>query len=280
MLRQRILISTLLVWPGVWGTPASAQLYTGVDVTLSSRYVWRGLTRVNHWVMQPEMYLGMRVAGGFVSTGVWANDELHQAQTGDLSDLGPGASGWGEFSYWADYTRGLGIVDASVAFLRYSYRGKLSGVGRTSAANTSEVYGSIRLSSKYLAPKLALYFDVDRVRGAYIEGSGTIPVLGNPLGAPFWALYVQGLVGYSLGQEVNPARSSEGANFANDGFTHLDLSLSGNVTPILAGAPTTVHLEGHLQFNRDDLTRRTNATGGNASAKTWLAVSMRWEHAW
>jgi hypothetical protein len=265
-----------------WAVSASAQVYTGVDATLASRYVWRGVTRVNHWVVQPEAYLGLGFAGGFLSAGAWANNELGRAGAGDLSDLGPGGSGWGEVDYWADYRRRVGLVDASVAFVRYTYRGKLSGLSRTSAANTSEVYSSLRLSSKYFAPKVAAYFDVDRVKGTYFEASGTIPIFGNPLGAPFWALYVQGLIGYSLGQEVNPSRPGEAANFASSGVTHLDLSLSGNVSPTLLKAPTLVQLEFHLQFNDDDFTGRTSGdpAGANASVQTWLALSVRWERAW
>ena len=259
--------------------PASAQVFTGVDATLASSYVWRGVTRVNHWVLQPEVYVGLGLGGGFLSAGAWANAELHQARAGDLSDLGPGGSGWGEISYWASFNGRQGVADFSVAFLRYTYRGTGSGLSRTSAANTSEIYASMRFSSRFLAPKLSGYFDIGRVKGTYIEASGTIPMLGNPLGVPFWALYMEGVIGYCLGQEVNPG---EFANFANDGFTHFDLALSGNLTPRLVGAPTTVHLEGHVQFNSDNFTRRTSSagTGANSSATAWFTVSVRWEHAW
>jgi hypothetical protein len=280
--RLGLLLLTVLVSASAWAGPASAQVYTGIDATLASRYVWRGVTRVNHWVVQPEAYLGLGVAGGFLSAGVWANNELGRAGAEDLSDLGPGGSGWGEVDYWASYSRRAGLVDASVAFMRYTYRGEQSGLSRTSAANTSEVYGSLRLSSKYFAPRVAAYFDIDRVRGTYLEASGTIPVFGNPLGAPFWALYVQGLIGYNLGQEVSLPRPGEAANFAGSGVTHLDLSLSGNVSPTVLAAPTVVHLEFHVQFNNDDFTRRTSGTptDANASVKSWLTLSIRWEHAW
>src|SRR2546426_7393979 len=129
------------------------------------------------------------------------------------------------------YARALGSVQTSLGVIRYTYRGTLPGPSRTSAASTSEVYGTIQLSRKYLAPRLAAYWDVDRVRGLYIESSGTLPIMANPLGEPFWALYVRGLAGYSLGQEVNPARPDQVANFAHRGFTHVDLSLSFDLRP-------------------------------------------------
>lgn len=261
--------------------PAAAQVYTGLDATLASRYVWRGVTRVNHWVLQPEAYVGFGVAGGFLSAGAWANAELHAARVGDLSDLGPGGSGWGEVSYWANFNGRRGVADISLAFLRYTYRGTGAGFSRTSAANTSEIHASLRFSSRFLAPKFSGYFDIDEVVGTYLEMSGTIPVLGNPLGAPFWALYVEGVIGYSLGQEVNSSQPGEAANFADDGFTHFDLSLSGNLTPKVFGAPTTVHLEGHVQFNSDRFTRRASTiTAGTNSATAWATVSLRWEHVW
>jgi hypothetical protein len=261
------------------GAAGSAQIYTGLDATLASAYVRRGVTRVNHWVSQPEAFLGVSVGAGFLSAGVWADEEWHRAGTRDLSDLGPGHSGVGEVDYWAAYNVRAGAVDASAGYIRYTFRGTGAGAGRTSAANSGEVYGSIRLSSKYLTPKLAVYYDLDRVKGAYVEAGSAISLFGNPLGQPFWVLQVQGLLGYSLGQGVNLSRPSESADFASSGVTHLDLSLSGSVQPIGA---TTIGMEYHVQFNNDDFTRRINADPAetDVTVKSWAALSVRWVHPW
>src|SRR6266542_1526600 len=71
-------------------SPACAQVYLGLDATLSSPYVWRGVTRANGWVVQPEGFVSLKAGGGFLSGGVWASYELANAGPNDLSDLGTG----------------------------------------------------------------------------------------------------------------------------------------------------------------------------------------------
>src|SRR2546426_789029 len=171
------------------------------------------------------------------------------------------------------YGGALGRDQTSRGFTRCPYRGTRPGPSRTSAASTSEVYGTIQLSRKYLAPRLAAYWDVDRVRGLYLESSGTLPIMANPLGEPFWALYVRGLAGYSLGQEVNPAQPDQVANFAHRGVTHVDLSLSFDLRP----GPLTLHHESHVQYNIDDATRRTSADpADDRRVKFWFELSASW----
>src|SRR5712691_4037331 len=80
-------------------SPAYAQVYLGLDATLSSPYVWRGLTRANGWVVQPEAFVSLKAGGGFLSGGVWASYELASAGPNDLSDLGTGGAGLAELNY-------------------------------------------------------------------------------------------------------------------------------------------------------------------------------------
>src|SRR5207247_9282167 len=56
-----------------------AQAYLGLDATLSSPYVWRGVTRANGWVVQPEAFVSLKAGGGFVSGGGGACYELQNA---------------------------------------------------------------------------------------------------------------------------------------------------------------------------------------------------------
>src|SRR5439155_22270112 len=64
--------------PGLPG-PAGAQGYLGLDATLSSPYVWRGVTRANGWVAQPEGFVSVKAGGGFLAAGAWASYELGRA---------------------------------------------------------------------------------------------------------------------------------------------------------------------------------------------------------
>ncbi len=250
-------------------SPARAQVYLGLDATLSSPYVWRGVTRANGWVVQPEGFVSLKAGGGFLSGGMWASYELGKAGPNDLSDLGTGGAGLAELNYWGQAAWHLGLVQAALGGIRYTFRGTAPTAGRTRADNTTELYVELRGTSKYIVPGVALWLDVDRVRGAYIEGSVTVPVLANPLAEPFVGLITRAALGYTVGQE--------GAYFARAGVTHVDFAASSDITLHPLRVPTVLRLEGHLQFSTDDATRPTSARPSDArrSGKLWAALALR-----
>ena len=260
-----------------WACPAGAQVYVGVDAVAGSPYVWRGVTRANGWVAQPEGFVSVKVGGGFLSGGAWASYELGPAGPGDLSDLGTGQAGLAEVNYWGQATRSLGLMQAALGGIRYAFRGAAPGAGRTRADNTTELYVDLRATSKYIVPAVAMWLDVDRVRGAYLEASATVPVLANPLAQPFIGVITRAAVGYSLGQEVNNRDPTQRGYFARAGVTHVDLAVSGDVTFHPLGVATVFRLEGHTQFSADDATRPTSASRDDArrSIKLWAALALR-----
>jgi hypothetical protein len=255
----------------------AAQVYLGLDATLSSPYVWRGITRANGWVAQPEGFISVKAGGGFLSSGVWTSYELGRAGPADLSDLGTGQTGLAEVNYWGQATWSAGLMQAALGGIRYTFRGTAPAAGRTRADNTTELYVDLRATSKYVVPGVALWVDVDRVRGAYIEGSATVPLLANPLAAPFIGLITRAAVGYTLGQEVNTQDPAQGAYFTRAGVTHVDLSVSTDVTLHPLRVATVLRLEGHAQFSTDDATRPASASPSDArrSAKLWAALALR-----
>src|SRR5881628_2698136 len=277
MRRLRQVLAAALLQALGWATPVSAQVYLGLDATLSSPYVWRGVTRANGWVAQPEGFVSMKAGGGFVSAGVWASYELDHAGPNDLSDLGTGRAGLAEVNYWGQATWSLGLMQAALGGIRYTFRGTAPTAGRTRADNTTELYVDVRATSKYIVPGVVLWLDVDRVRGAYLEGSATVPLLANPLAAPFIGLITRAAVGYTLGQEVNTRDPAQGGYFTRAGVTHVDLSVSTDVTLHPLRVPTMLRLEGHAQFSTDDATRPTSASPSDArrSAKLWAALALR-----
>ena len=224
-------------------SPAYAQGYLALDATLSSPYVWRGVTRANGWVAQPEGFVSVKAGGGFLAAGAWASYELGHAGPDDLSDLGLGHVGLAELNYWGQATWSLGLVQAGLGGIRYTFRGTAPDAGRTRADNTTELYLDLRATSKYIVPGVALWLDVDRVRGAYLEGSATVPLLANPLA----------------------------------GVTHLDLAVSTDVTLRPLRMPTVLRLEGHVQFSTDNATRPISARPSDSgrSGKLWAALSLR-----
>ena len=269
MPRVRLFVAAALLPALGLPSPASAQVYLGLDATLSSPYVWRGVTRANGWVVQPEGFLGLKAGGGFLSGGAWASYELGSAGPNDLSDLGTGGAGLAELNYWGQGTWSLGLVQAALGGIHYTFRGTAPSAGRTRADNTTELYVELRGTSKYVVPGLALWLDVDRVHGAYVEGSVTVPLLANPLAKPFVALITRATVGYTVGQE--------GAYFARAGVTHVDFAASSDVTLRPLRVPTVLRLEGHVQFSTDDATRPTSARPNEArrSGKLWAALALR-----
>jgi hypothetical protein len=267
--RLRLFVAAALLAALGMPSPARAQVYLGLDATVSSPYVWRGVTRANGSVVQPEGFVSLKAGGGFLSGGAWASYELGKAGPDDRSDLGTGGAGLAELNYWGQASWSLGPMQAALGGIRYTFRGTAPAAGRTRADNTTELYVDVHAGSKYFVPGVAVWLDVDRVRGAYIEGSVTVPLLANPLAEPFVGVITRAALGYTLGQE--------GAYFARAGVTHVDLAVSSDVTLRPLRVPTVLRLEGHVQFSTDGATRATSARPSDAlrSVKLWAALALR-----
>lgn len=246
----------LLSFPGASG----AQLHLGVDATFGAPYVWRGVTRANGAVLQPGGLVGVQVGQTFVSAGAWASYELHAAGPEDFTEIGPGRRGLAQVDYWAQAAVALGAADVTLGTMRYTYRGEVPGASRTAAENTTELYARFRATAKYIVPEVTVWLDVDHVRGAYVEAGATVPLLANPLARPFATLLTSATLGYN-----------------RDGLTHVDLATATSVTLRPLGWPTTLSLEGHLQFSSDPLTRPTSAAPQDAdrAVKLWLVSALR-----
>ena len=120
-----------------------------------------------------------------------------------------------------------------------------------------------------LSPSLSVYYDVDKIKGAYFEGSisHTFPAsenVGVTLGA---------LAGLNAGQGVpDDPTSDESANFADNGFTHLDLSASTEFTAGIFSITPALH----FVINGDDFTKFTSPTKFDKDVKLWGGVSIGW----
>ncbi len=256
-----------------------AQLVIGTDAAYSTRYVWRGVTRTSDPVLQPDVYLAFAHDDAFLTAGVWASFEPFRAGETDLSDSGVGEKGVGELNYWVEYARRLRPVEFALGWTRYMYEGDAERGGRGSEFNTSEIYSRVQLVRLPLKPKLAVWYDVERVKGAYIETSLDlrVPLLPLRLG-PLRSIHLSGLAGWSAGQESNEEEPSGGANFADPGLTHLDLSLWASFVLVdgLSMAPAF-----HFQVSQDESTRRTSLDPADAdrSTKVWFTLSVSWSHA-
>lgn len=245
----------------LWAVPAVAQVSVGADVALNSVYNWRGVSLTNKPVIQPDAYISV---AGFTA-GVWANVEPTKYDTTDISEGGGARSGVAEIDYWVEYGRTTGIVSWTAGWVAYTYNKNNAGLDNT--YNTSEVYASASLDNLPFTPSLGVWYDIDNVKGLYIEPSVTYPIAV----APTVSLDVTLLAAVSAGQEVNTSKPNEGANFANGGLAHADLG----VTTSFSAGPFSIAPVFHLQWCNDDFVKVTSI-GHTSSVKAWGGVTFSW----
>ncbi len=251
------------------GAPAaSAQVSVGIDVGVFSAYVWRGLTLTSKPVIQPDLWLSFPVGeNGAFTLGGWSNVELGKYDGADEVSLGGGEGGpdVSEFDPWIEYTHAFGDVELGLGAVGYLYPNDPPGL--TSDANTLEIYARLGLAH-VLSPQVAAYYDVDKIKGLYLEGSIGY---GIPLSESV-SLSLGALAGLSAGQGVNDSDPSESANFSGNGLTHVDLSAS---TEFMAG-PFAISPALHVQFSGDEYTKFNKPSKPDESVKLWFGVTLSW----
>jgi hypothetical protein len=251
--------------PGI----GDAQQFGG-DAVIGNRHVWRGIMRKRGFVFQPDVHATVVRRELWMTAGVWANVELEKSGTGELTDRGTGRRGLSEVDYWIQSSLAWEGVESTLGWTTYTYTDGAPGAGPR--LNTSEIYGKLRLRTRYLSPELRAYWDVDRVDGFYFEGSVSLPVLANPIGRPFWSLFLGATAGYNQSQGLRPGDPDAGAHFNDKGLTHLDLSAALNLHLPNEDFPAAAQIVGHLQFNRDEAVKRGSLRPGDQRSTTpWIA---------
>jgi hypothetical protein len=242
---------------------ASGQASLETRVDLLSAYVWRGVTQTNRPVAEPAITLSVPSGRLSLSAGGWANLDLgrYDDASRHLSQSGGGASfDLSEVDPWAEGSLSVGRATLAAGVVGYLYPNP---VGATSAGNTWEAYGSVGLDLP-LAPEIALYYDVDQVRGAYVEAGLSHRLALGARGA----LELGAVAGLSAGQGKG---AGEIANFDGEGFTHLDLSAG---VPFSTGAWTVAPVL-HL-IVAGDATTTTTSPSARHDLKLWGGLSIAW----
>ena len=265
MLRRTLLGGVLsAVAVSAAARPAQAQATVGADLGMFSGYVWRGISLTNRPVGQPNAYLAIPAGKTTVTVGGWANVDLGRYDDSDDFSQSGGVSSFNlaEFDPWAEVSVPAGKATLAGGVVGYVFPNDF---GVTEDFNTWEVYGKVGLAVP-LSPKLAVYYDVDKVNGAYLEGSVAHSV---PLGAVSLALGA--LAGFSAGQADDP---DELNNFVENGFTHLDLSAG---VPFTAGIFSITPVL-HFVVNGDEITRFTSPDE-ESDVKLWGGLTISWSRA-
>jgi Bacterial protein of unknown function (Gcw_chp) len=270
LLGTAVLASTILLST----TPGHAQTDLGIDLGLFSSYVWRGLSLTNKPVVEPAVFVSLPISNASLTLGGWANIDLGSYE--DVNDdiaLGGGTSfNLSEFDPYAEISFPVGKATLTGGIIGYIYPNDEDAPNpfgmRTSDDNTVEIYGKLGLDAP-LSPELSIYYDVDQVRGAYFEGT----ISQSWAATETVSIDLGGVVGLSAGQGLSDDLD-ESARFADNGFTHLDLSAS---VPFNAGAVSITPVM-HFIVNGDDFTKFTSPTD-ESDIKLWGGVSLSWSKA-
>ena len=258
------------------GVPAAAQTEIGADLGLFSSYVWRGLSLTNKPVAQPAVWAAIPVGNASVTVGLWSTIDLGQYDdpNDDISQSGGSSSfNLAEYDPYAEvsFTTGKATLTAGATAYVYPNDEDAPGAGLlTSDANTVEIYGKLGFDAAF-SPELSVYYDVDKIKGAYIEGGVTYSLAASEK----VSIDLGALAGFNAGQGVpDDPLSDESANFADDGFTHLDVSAG---VPFSAGAVSITPVL-HVIVGGDDFTKITSPTD-ESDVKLWGGVSLSWSRA-
>jgi uncharacterized protein (TIGR02001 family) len=243
---------------------AAAQATVGADMSLFSSYVWRGVSLTNKPVAQPNVYLTVPAGNASLSIGGWANIDVgsYDDPDDDISQSGGVSSlNLAEFDPWAEVNVPVGKATLTGGVVGYIFPNDPPALA-TEDVNTWEVYGKVGLGVP-LSPKLAVYYDFDKVNGTYIEASMSHSL---PLGTT--SLNLGAIAGLSAAQ----AESDEDVNnFGENGFTHLDLSAG---VPIAAGIFSITPVL-HFLITGDEVTKFTSP-GEQSDVKLWGGVTVSW----
>ncbi len=253
---------------------AAAQTEVGAQLDLFSAYVWRGVTYTNKPVAQPDLWISFPAGSASITAGGWANVDLGQYDdpADDFSESGGlSAFNLAEFNPYAEVGFSSGKAAFTGGIVGYVYPNDLDGApieGLDSESNTWEVYGTVGFDVP-LAPELSIYYDIDKVNGAYVEGGVSHSLrLGES-----HTLDLGGLVGVSLSQGFND--EDESFNFDDDGLTHLDFSAG---VPFTAGVFSITPVL-HFQVGVDDATRVHSPSSDGSDVQLWGGVSIGWSNA-
>jgi hypothetical protein len=268
-MKRNLVLAGVLAFVGL-APSATAQVTLGWDAAVFSSYVWRGVTYTNKPVLQPDVYLTFPLGKASLTAGGWANIDIAKYDgSTDISESG-GASAFNlaEFDWWGEIGVPVGVATLTGGVTGYIYP---NDVGLIDDFNTVEVYGKVALGTP-LSPKVSAYYDVDKVKGVYIEGGVSH---GLPLGAS--TLTLGALAGWTGGQEIDSDFSS---NFDDKGLTHADLFASMG----FSAGPVTITPAIHGVIGNDRRTKYTklanNAYGANdTSFKVWGGVTISWSKA-
>lgn len=253
--------------------PAAGQ-ELGIDLTMASRDAWRGLLRTSLPVIQGDGFFAVPLTGSLGLTGGgWVSLEPFAAHSSSLTSCTGPTACLGEKRLWAELALNAGGTSIHGGWTWYVDRRfpTQAGTALGPRFNTHEITTTLWWPRVYLAPRLSADFDVDKVGGGYLEGSLSLPVLGNINAAPFWALFLTAELGYAFDQSFDRNQPENPFYYAGRGVTHLDLGIGSDLPIGVNWLASSASL--HTRIAVDDATTRHGLKAGDVDR--WLAFYAR-----
>ena len=258
-------------------TPVLAQEWAlEADIELASHYEWRGLQSDPGSNLQHAVYGSLAWRALLLTAGVWSLTDLSSESTVGLPER------WAfETSPWIEASLGGNRGQVVAGLTRYAFRSPEAGtVFRR--GNTWEMYAGARgaMPGAPLLGEAIVYWDVDRVGGAYGELAATLQIpVWVGLVVPIGSMFLEGRSGFALGQErrVEDTDPSEYI-FADRGITHLDVSLRTTLLPVAAGPfMASLTLDAHWVRGLDPETKRlgVRVDGPRDGTRWWWGLGLR-----
>jgi uncharacterized protein (TIGR02001 family) len=181
------------------------------DITVASKYVWRGLVLTDDPVLQPSLTVDYKS----LNLNVWGNT--------DLTDVNGTPGEINELDYTLSYSFAVNKVNLDLGVIQYTFP-------HTDFEPTTEIYGSAGLDM-LLSPAVSIYYDVDEVNGLY----GTLGIshsfsLGEVYKGITPSLDLSGSIGY-------------GSSNYNEGYFGVH---SSGLVDLLMTATLSVPIDEHL----------------------------------
>jgi hypothetical protein len=181
------------------------------DITVASKYVWRGLVLTDDRVLQPSLTVDYKS----LSLNVWGNT--------DLTDVNGTPGETNELDYTLSYSFAVKKVNLTLGAIQYTFP-------HTDFEPTAEIYGSAGLDM-LLSPTVSIYYDIDEVNGLYgtFGVSHSVP-LGEVVKGISPSLDLSGSIGY-------------GSSNYNEGYFGVH---SSGLVDLLMTATLSVPIDEHL----------------------------------
>lgn len=170
---------TLTLLPLAGNVLAQAVPSIDAELALNSKYVWRGMTITDDPVLQP----GVSATLGGIGASIWGNI--------DTSDVNGNEWEFNEIDYSLFYSLGAPMVSLDFGFIYYDFP-------NTNADATTELFVAAE-ASVILSPHVAIYRDIDEIKGTYFEigAAHTLPI--GTMGLELSADLGLGSEGYNKG---------------------------------------------------------------------------------